>query len=66
MANGPYLRLAEVAGVLSTTPRQVRRLVAAGKLGAVRTGVRQLRVPPDELERFLERERVVGAASEVK
>jgi excisionase family DNA binding protein len=60
MTQGPYLRLADVAGVLSVTPRQVRRLVRMGRLAAVRVGIRQMRVEPDELERYIERERVGG------
>ena len=56
----PMLTVESVAGVLNVRPAQVRRLVRMGRLAAVRVGIRQMRVEPDELERYIERERVGG------
>lgn len=57
-SSAPYLKVADVAGMLSTSPRQVWRWVYAGELESVRLSERVIRIPREGLERFLvEREK---------
>jgi excisionase family DNA binding protein len=57
------LTLRDVASTLKVSETTVRRLVRAGSLAAYRVGKRgQLRVREDDLESFLERQRITTSA----
>ncbi len=47
------LSIPAVARVLNVSQNAVRRLVKAGRLGAVVVGPRSIRVPAEELARFV-------------
>jgi excisionase family DNA binding protein len=47
-----FLTVDEFAKVLKVCPHTVRKLIRAGKIYAVRPGLRQYRIPATELERL--------------
>ena len=49
----PLLSVEEVATYLAVSPKTVRRLIAVGAIAVFRVG-RSIRVPPKELQRFLD------------
>ena len=52
----PMCRIAEVSGVVRLGPRQIKRLIAVGRIHAVRnveSGSSPLLVPRSEVERYL-------------
>lgn len=64
-ANGPFLTTSEVADLLAVSPFTVRRLITRGELRAVKYGdspASPVRVPTDEVTRFLERSQARAAA----
>lgn len=59
------LTLRDVAKILKLSESTVRRLVRAGSIAAYKVGKRgQLRVREEELECFLEKQRIDAAAHE--
>ncbi|MDH3025302.1 helix-turn-helix domain-containing protein [Gordonia alkanivorans] len=53
MSSKRYISLAQLSEELDISPRTARRLVAEGKLKAVRLSERCIRVERAELDRFL-------------
>lgn len=56
------LTVADVALALRVTPKTVYRLLAAGKLPRVKVGA-AVRVRPEDLDRFIDRQTQTGGAA---
>jgi excisionase family DNA binding protein len=56
-----WLRVSEAADLLGLTRQRAYELIGRGELPAVRIGERSIRVPKQELERFLLEDRRVVA-----
>lgn len=69
MGNG-MLRVGEAAAILNCSADHIRRLIKAGRLGAVdlslKPGRAELRIPSDEIQRFIASRRVTVARLEKK